>query len=336
MADSPDTINKKLFANLLYEQARTSQFMLLGDSQHGDQNITRLATNPLALQSLARAGVKTLMLEHMTYEQPAFDALANGTISKRQFVSLLDSSIALFGNRDAPPEEQRKNAILKRNMINDVADTILSAKTNGIKVVAIDGMEGDYNRLYDLEHHKRTYQKAIDMARADPNLMITKGFYKNLTEQVADDMKQDGSAATLSYKPKKRAQRSDLENMDPFSQRMEMDHLTLAQRIFETAQGQPAAILYGGWHMAKVNDLDETLERLHTEQADPKNPRRATSVINIYDSPNGNGIKDIKGFCQDFDCAASPNHLNYYYRTSRMDTGNIGLKTEPASPNAVP
>lgn len=177
-------------------------------------------------------------------------------------------------------------------MINDVADTILSAKTNGIKVVAIDGMEGDYNRLYDLEHHKRTYQKAIDMARADPNLMITKGFYKNLTEQVADDMKQDGSAATLSYKPKKRAQRSDLENMDPFSQRMEMDHLTLAQRIFETAQGQPAAILYGGWHMAKVNDLDETLERLHTEQADPKIPaeRPASSTSTTPRTATGSKI----------------------------------------------
>lgn len=336
MSTKTDKKPPKSFEALLYEQASTAQFMLLGDTNHFDAKISQIATSPAALDALKKAGIKHMMVEHMVFEQPAFDALHDKTISKAQFVSLLDSSISVFSGGDISAQEKRKNETIKRAHINDAANLVVNGAARGIKTHAVDASEGGYDSLLENEISIKTYRRLIEMAQADPKFMVTKSLYNTSYEDVREDMKNDGSYQALSYKSKPRAERSAFENLMPFEQRMEMDHMTLAQRIFGAAKGEPSAVLYGNWHFAKLNDVDETLERLQAEQPQQPQNRTATHVINIFDKPNGRMTKETEHFCRDFNCSAQPNHINYYYRTQTTDRGNVGLRAEEALDNPAP
>lgn len=295
--------------DLILEQGQKSQFLLLGDTNHEDINIGRAALGPKSLDAMQKAGIKTLMTEYFTSSQNLIDAYADSRITRDQFKDILTHNAKPAANFDWDKE------------VDLMATLVENTHARGMKLIAVDGREGDYNALLNNEQTRRTNATLIQHAQGLPEFRVPPSLYDAIKGDVINEMYKDGSYEQLRYKPVPRSERPAIR-LEGFEGRMNLDASSLAQRIYQSANNQPAAVFYGNWHFAKVNDVDEELKRLTAQN--PHARPQATQVINIYKNPTD--TLEAKNFCNEFNCAAQPEHLNFYLDSSSPDHGNKGYQ----------
>lgn len=299
----------------------STRYLLLGDSNHDNSGIANAVSSPKSLAAMKQAGFENLMIEYFESSRNLFDAYAEQKITREQFTDLLKETThsATSKARD-------------EDIANWAADVVENARKVGLKVIPVDGDEGNHNAPLKNEEKRRVFSHLIDLASQSPDLKITRSLYLDTLDDVRSEMKNDGSLEELRYKRKRRSEQTDFEQLDEFQKRMALDQISLAPRIHTLAEGKPSVIFYGNWHISKRMDLDETLKKLH-EKDGPTNARSATTVINLYgenDKLGDAGLAEIRGFCREFECAAHPEHINLYLKDSAMDMGNKGFTPSPA------
>ncbi|HNQ91829.1 MAG TPA: hypothetical protein PKI93_02745 [Alphaproteobacteria bacterium] len=294
----------------------TTQYLLLGDTDHDNSGIANAVSSPKSLAAMKQAGFENLMIEYFENSRSIFDAYADHKITRDQFTDLLKHTTHSATSKARDDD-----------LANWAADLIDNAREVGLRIIPVDGNEGYHNAPLQNERNRRSFSRLADMASQSPDLKITRSLYLETLDDVRAEMMADGSHEELRYKRKRRSEQTEFEQLDEFQKRMAMDQTSLAPRIHALAEGKPSVVFYGNWHISKKMDVDETLKILH-EKDNPTSTRSSTTVINIYgenDSLGDAGMAEIRGFCREFECAVHPEHINLYLKDSDMDMGNKGF-----------
>lgn len=118
---------------------RDNQFVFLGDSDHKKISIRDFIFRPDMADALADAGFRFVAVEYLTAYQPLIDALAQGKISKRNFVTTFQVFTNGYSIEQGSHLESDAD---KLRSVESFADFVIAANKQNIHIIAADGREG--------------------------------------------------------------------------------------------------------------------------------------------------------------------------------------------------
>lgn len=197
-----------------------SQFVILGDTDHGSLKLAQVFYSPALIKAAAESGVTDIYIELPPSAQKFANSLLAGRMTNEDFANKMmeDMSFTNLSTKDA-----------FEKLANVMAPALIRAATYNINVHFVDREEdtvkiapADARELF----RKRTNPIWQYYNRADFNIMA---------QSVEDGQTEINSLRRLS---------ADKD---------------LGHRIGEMAQGRKGLIIYGSAHGSYFNDLDEYL-----------------------------------------------------------------------------
>jgi len=219
--------------------AQARQYTGLLDTSHREMAIWEAVGKKENIKALADAGVKHIFLEQKISRQKEVDDFNAGKISEAELRKKAASFASGFAFGD---EELRQGGA--------VVDILVHAKKYGIKVHFADPesnlMAGGDKVLLKEDH---------PLYRSDPEAAKALNEFKSITD-IDKQIKFD-----LSISPDLKRRMDDLAIKMGAGKTEERDSINeeLADFIKKKANGQKAAILYGGNHFDQLKDLNEYL-----------------------------------------------------------------------------
>jgi len=237
--------------NHIGKLARENQFTVIGDMDHSDPAVSKYVHGLEVMQALKDAGVKHVFVELPRELQHVADDLANGRITKDQYIKQMSKEMDL--NFVADPKEVEKHH-------GRMADMIVFAKKNGMRVDFADDGTGT-NAMVGGPPPSPELTKMIEES-ATASL-------KKAGLPVTGKADQDVLKAVLSPRSQEDFFNEIIKRMDalPEAQRSKIieevqglnkhvkdgltqrfDDRNLYDHVTSVSGGQKSAIIYGGHH----------------------------------------------------------------------------------------
>ncbi len=230
------------------ELARGNDIVLIGDNKHPDLNLQHFIMSGAVVDSLYDAGVKQIFIEMPQELQYHADDLANGVITRQQFIDNMEGRVTNLWYDDAGFDD----------FIGMRADLIIHAHEKGMKVQFADPGTGFHRKLPQeivqmnddiargvFESHGLTFSADADENKA------TIGRNPEIAREI--DNKKIECYSHLPDADKQRIA-DEFASQENDSDQIQLDmparlnDTRLADYISDVAQGQKSAIIYGGTH----------------------------------------------------------------------------------------
>lgn len=248
------------------QEAAKHQVTILSDSNHGNMERRALLASPEFASEAAKAKVTHIGLEVPKNRQILLDQLAAGTLSKPTYVNMMTS----FQDSGIVNRPGTHPADIKRAE-EYVADTVINAAKNGIKVVALDNQIGSSVTMKSGEVHPEGTVKAFEKfwpafskeAQASPyfnpnvSRLQSSDFYApERKDALMTSMK--GNSDVINFMSNIESSKEDPGNR----KRMAADSVVASDIQKIVQNGGKVIVDYGQGHVHRVNgDIDAHLSQ---------------------------------------------------------------------------
>lgn len=254
-------------APLLREVSSQHQFTVIGDSDHSDARLPRALAQSENIKALVDSGVRHLFLERPQHMDSLLRRYESGEFTDDHFRILLNSMTPSaqvgLGAQSFSPQQAQEVALA-------MADLIIAAKENGIKVHFVDdsAVGQKLDQLVDVT--AKTERKIIDFALASMDhhqpaaaeqlrlKLANEGITHEFGNQIFAHLKSVMSPSQLNTYFDEAMSGVRMAQDDWAKARIDGDR-ELAQRILGLAGTEKATIFYGNAHGLHQDDLDNHL-----------------------------------------------------------------------------